>query len=145
VVQTYTLISEVAKRRPQAEDKPKEFVAALPVWKEFSSKLVKWTCLCELYPYRMSLLVLIVLDFEQKGAMNRLVKRRAIKVPEEKGFYRYSRVKDKEGAKEEEVPETFVEENEFISTIYNDHVERFLYSHKLSESMLRTRWPTWPH
>ena len=62
-------------------------------------------------------------------------------MPGEKGFYRYSRVKDKEGAKEEEVPETFVEENEFISTIYNDHVERFLYSHKLSESMLRTQWP----
>ena len=51
-------------------------MAALPGWKEFSSKLVKWVCLCELYPYRMSLLVLIVLDFEQKAAMNRLVKRR---------------------------------------------------------------------
>ena len=145
VVQTYTLISEVAKRRPQAEDKPQEFVASLPVWKEFSSKLVKWTCLCELYPYRMSLLVLIVLDFEQKAAMNRLADRREVfEKKRSKGnahtYYRYhSVVEDKEGqGTETPAPMTFVQENDFISTVYNDHVERFLYSHKLSESMLRT-------
>ena len=34
-----------------------------------------------------------------------------------------------------------LDDERITSKIYNDHVERFLYSHKLSESMLRTQWP----
>ena len=124
----------------------------------------------------MSLLVLIVLDFEQKAAMNRLVKRREEELQrhfnetkpgteEPASFYRYKLVgkdgKDESDTKSKsklpehaEVPAktvadkeevSFMREEEYLSTIYNRHVERFLYSHKLSESMLRTRWPTWPH
>ena len=148
-------------------------MAALPGWKEFSSKLVKWTCLCELYPYRMSLLVLIVLDFEQKAAMNRLAHRREKELRQElkrqsdetkpraeepTSFYRYEPVpkdgkaksgtqsKSKSSENAEETAKdaaggevSFVKEAEFLSTIYNRLVERFLYSHKLSESMLRTQ------
>ena len=47
-------------------------------------------------------------------------------------------------ADEEEEEKSFLNEDEYLSTIYNRHVERFLYSHKLSESMLRARWPALP-
>ena len=76
VMQTYTLISEVAKRRAVDEGQPDVMVGKLPQWRAFTSKLVKWTCLCELYPYRMSLLVLTVTDFEQKQTVNRLAHKR---------------------------------------------------------------------
>ena len=51
---------------------------------------------------------------------------------------------EKEEEEEEEKEESFLNEDEYLSTIYNRHVERFLYSHKLSESMLRARWPALP-
>ena len=40
-------------------------------WVEFRPKVAKWLCLCECYPYRMSFLVLILMDFVQKEQVNR--------------------------------------------------------------------------
>ena len=96
VMQTFTLVTEVARRKPQSEEARDAFIGQLPAWPAFSSKLVKWTCLCELYPYRMSLLVLLVLDFEQKSAMCRLAELREQAArrsgAESPFFYRYNRI-----------------------------------------------------
>ena len=51
---------------------------------------------------------------------------------------------EEEEEEEQQKEESFLNEDEYLSTIYNRHVERFLYSHKLSESMLRARWPALP-
>ena len=62
---------QVAQHKFVDDNSPK-LVRDLPAWTDgkFRRKLVKWTCLCECFPYRMSLLVLIVNDFEQKGQVN---------------------------------------------------------------------------
>ena len=49
-----------------------QYVADDPRWAEFRPRLAKWFCLCQCYPYRMSLLVLIIMDFVQKSLVNRL-------------------------------------------------------------------------
>ena len=150
VMQTYTLISEVAKRRAVEEGGPPDHVVGkLRDWPDFTSKLVKWTCLCELYPYRMSLLVLIVTDFEQKQTVNRLATKReeaSKREGKEEGgggmFFRYvptlqkhAAVSDATGAGKDVME--FPADDEYISTFYNKHVERFLYSLGLSQKMLR--------
>ena len=60
IVNTYQLVAEVAKHRAVAEDRPEELVYKDERWSPFTSKIIKWICLCECYPYRMSLLVLII-------------------------------------------------------------------------------------
>ena len=60
IVNTCQLATEVAKHIPVAEDRPEELVYKDERWLPFTSKLIKWLCLCECYPYRMSLLVLII-------------------------------------------------------------------------------------
>ena len=69
----FQVIVEVAKHRALSEDTPDKLVYKDPRWHPFTAKLIKWICLCECYPYRMSLLVLIITDFAQKGALNAIV------------------------------------------------------------------------
>ena len=137
-------------------------VGKLKVWPDFTSKLIKWTCLCELYPYRMSLLVLIATDFEQKQTVNRLAAQREGKDDGGRSFFRYiasmqipgmagvAAAPGKAGAKDQDVdvagaasstgeanPEIADIDDEYISTFYNKHVERFVYSLGVSQKMLR--------
>merc|ERR1719183_286503 len=75
MLNTYQVIKAVANAMPMSEDEPNgDKVAASPRFLEFCGKLIKWLILCECYPYRMSLLVLKILDFEQKHLTNYLVK-----------------------------------------------------------------------
>ena len=51
---------------------PQRFVKDDAQWAGFRSKLAKWLCLCENYPYRISFLVLVIQDRVQKEQVNRL-------------------------------------------------------------------------
>ena len=45
-------------------------MSELNEWKAFCGKIIKWVCLCECFPYRMSLLALIIEDYEQMTLLN---------------------------------------------------------------------------
>lgn len=44
-----------------------QMVGSLPQWPVFRLKLTKWICLCEIYPYRMTLVVLIIGNLVKKA------------------------------------------------------------------------------
>jgi hypothetical protein len=135
IVNIYQLITEVAKKRPIAEERPEKVVYDDERWLSFTPKLIKWICLCECYPYRMSLLVLIIEDFEQKGAMNDIIEERLKAQPdiESKLVRWYDRTDENEQSK----VTTSLLKGELIATVYFRYVDRFVFAHKLSDKMLR--------
>ena len=135
IVNTYQLITEVAKKRPIAEENPEKVVYDDERWLPFTPKLIKWICLCECYPYRMSLLVLIIEDFEQKGAMNDIIEERLKTQPgiESELVQWYDRTDENEPIK----VTTSLQKDKLISTVYFRYVDRFVFAHKLSDKMLR--------
>ena len=60
------IIHDVANCKPIDDEKQSlTLLDDLPEWSTFTKKLVKWIYLCELYPFRMSILVLILMDLDQ--------------------------------------------------------------------------------
>eukprot|EP00966_Prymnesium_polylepis_P239200 5532000-Prymnesium_polylepis.3 len=121
IVNSYMVVCEVAKgiKLDESDD-----------WPALSSKLIKWTCLCELYPYRMSLLVLTITDFQQKECYNRTVREHPLakKLP----FFKYYNKTDQG----EYVETTGLSGQDCISIVFNRHVDRLVYSNALAEQML---------
>jgi len=71
IVSVYCLISQTAKSLP-IHDGSSRTINSQPDWQMFTFKLIKWVCLCECYPYRMSFLIHSILDYEQKAIMNHI-------------------------------------------------------------------------
>jgi hypothetical protein len=72
VLNVVLIAFEVAKSKLEHEDDLMEkVIASNPLWPEFSTRLTKWIFLCELYPFRMSFLVQMLMDLEQKKMFNR--------------------------------------------------------------------------
>ena len=134
IVNTYQLVTEVARHRAVAEDQPEELVCKDKRWLPFTSKLIKWICLCECYPYRMSLLVLIIEDFEQKGAMNGVVAQRLKDHPDDVEQTKFVRWYDQT---DESQLTTSLSKDELMTTVYFRCVEGFVYAHKIADKMLR--------
>jgi hypothetical protein len=72
VLNVVLIAFEVAKCKLEVDDEfPEKVIALNPRWPEFSARLTKWIFLCELYPFRMSFLVQVLMDLEQKKIFNR--------------------------------------------------------------------------
>ena len=108
-------------------------------WAGFRPKLAKWLCLCEMYPYRMSFLILVIMDLVQKTQVNQL--RRKHPAIQDYGLVHYG----KDGGKtiETETPDTKDESGDLqlpdgmpIVEAYFRHVERYIYSHPKARTML---------
>ena len=96
-------------------------------WAKLRPKLAKWLCLCEMFPYRMSFLVLIITDRVQKSLVNRLAKEHP-----SRGKYRlvgYGKVTTADEGSE--LPEDMP-----IVEAYFQYVERYIYSHPKARKML---------
>jgi hypothetical protein len=102
------LISEIAKVKT-ANEGSTEKLEQLPGWDIFMVKLVKWIVLCECWPYRMSFMVHVLMDFEQKLGFNSIQQSRV------QGSVRYH--------------EVAAHENESIGDLYTCHVEKYIYKH----------------
>jgi hypothetical protein len=66
-------VLQVARNKCQTDEYDSGKVSELAEWPGFKGKLIKWVCLCECFPYRMSLLVLVILDFEQRALSNNVI------------------------------------------------------------------------
>ena len=116
------------------EDVQRGFVDKDDRWDEFRSRLIKWIILAECYPYRVSLLVLQILDREQKAMVNESVKR----WPEDKrsGLFQY-RQGDRLGNVDGPPPDPAFEDQALASAVFFEHVEKKIYTHASSAKMLR--------
>ena len=75
IINVLQIISEVSKIKPLHESKPRELLIHHANWEDFSQKVVQWIFLCEMFPYRMSFLVQILMDYDQKRDFNSLIKK----------------------------------------------------------------------
>ncbi|KAJ8605434.1 hypothetical protein CTAYLR_003312 [Chrysophaeum taylorii] len=124
IVNTYQVILACVKYIRVTESHP-QVVIDDPKWNEFQGKLIKWICLCECYPYRISLLILTLVDQQQIMATNAI----AAKHPKKDVVFTY-RLKD-----EEKVMHT--DDDTPISTAFFEFAEHVVYSHELSAKLLR--------
>ena len=105
-------------------------------WIVLRAKLVKWLCLCECYPYRMSFLVLMITDLVQKEEVNRL---RQDHPSYKNGSYKlvhYStgdKLPDSAAGADKNLE---LPENMPIVEAYFRHVERYIYSLPEARKML---------
>ena len=61
---------EVAKCKPLTESNSLRTIVENNKWSDVSAHLAKWILLCELYPFRMSFLVQLIQDIQQKMKFN---------------------------------------------------------------------------
>ena len=102
-------------------------------WKGFCPKLAKWICLCENYPYRMSLLVLFITDLVQKEMVNQLNTLHPSRSKYGLVYYKKSRLTGVEADLDECLE---LKEDMPIVEAYFRHVERYIYSHNSAKKML---------
>jgi hypothetical protein len=126
IVNTYQVIRSIARRMPESDDAPDGAkVGDIPAFRRFCGKLTKWVVLSECYPYRMSLLVLKIFDFEQKHHTNRLVKAH----PTKSKLYSFC----EEGSHEN----MHLDRDMPIAGVFYEHVERLVHTNDLAYSFLR--------
>eukprot|EP00854_Cymbomonas_tetramitiformis_P000402 gene402-755_t len=137
IMNTYTLITEVANNKTVSDFDPRP-ISKLPAWATFRYKLIKWVCMVECYPYRMSLLVLLILDYDQRHATNTVVSTHPKKDLMFKFFCKGAKIPSETNDTEEEyLPVNRLPDNQLLSRIFYEHVERFLYVHKQADKMMR--------
>ena len=132
---------------------PQRFVKDDAQWAGFRSKLAKWLCLCDIFPYRMSFLVLVVTDRAQKQQVNR--QRHMHPLLDKYGLVHYGMgggnaivldtspdttdesLKGEVGG-EADIKEPGLElpDDMPIAEAYFRHVERYIYSHPKARKML---------
>ena len=121
---------------------PQRFVKDDPQWAGFRSKLAKWLCLCEIYPYRMSFLVLVIQDRAQKEQVNQL--RHTHPSLNKYGLVHYGKgggnkatTDESSGGKvDAKDPSLELADDMPIAEAYFRHVERYIYSHPKARKML---------
>ena len=101
-------------------------------WAKFRPKLAKWLCLCENYPYRMSFLVLVIQDREQKALVNQL---RHTHPSDSKHLPHYGKAAASTVASVDE-PGLELPDDMPIVEAYFREVERSIYSHPKARKML---------
>ena len=105
------------------EDVKRGFVDKDDRWDEFRSRLIKWIILAECYPYRVSLLVLQILDREQKAMVNKSVWQLA-----EWGQGSSSTVRDRLGNVDGPPPDPAFEDPALASAVFSSTWRRNLHT-----------------
>ena len=105
-----------------------------PNWKGFCPKLAKWICLCEIYPYRMSILILFIIDLVKKEMVNKIHSRHPSRSKYGLVYYKKSKTSSDLKASVDKCLE--LEDTMPIVEAYFRHVERYIYSHPKARKML---------
>eukprot|EP00937_MAST-01D_sp_MAST-1D-sp2_P004761 g4761.t1 len=136
LINTYQVVRAVANYTPLDQNKPDGVLLGdrnakhAPRFREFCAKLIKWLVLCECYPYRMSLLVLKILDFQAMCKTNENVKGH-------KGAGKSKLFKFVKAENGDDVGMKHLDSDLPISAIFYEHVERVVDSNRMAEKFLR--------
>ena len=96
-----------------------------PMWSSFLEKCVLWIVLCQNFPYRMSLLVQVLLDFDQKQSFNANSKKLLTGI----------RVVYRNNTAENSQPE--LDDEMSIYAFYMTYVDKFVKAFKKSDRFCR--------
>ena len=134
IVNVLLFVFELAACKPIAEDKPNEMLSSLPGWPRFAALLVKWLCLCECFPYRVSMLLQLLEDLDQKQDYNAISALRKVELTEQKE--RMKPIDLKYGSKRFGVSPT-LDEAMFMRDFFHLHVDASLYVISASKHLQR--------
>lgn len=124
IINMLLLVFEVAKRKIIKVGATNLIITELHCWTLFSRKLTLWIVLCEVYPFRMSMLVSRLIDFEQQLECNQHTMHSSIDI-----FYK---------ARAEDIHEDVQKIDEMtVSRFYFCYVESYIYTVESSRKLLR--------
>ena len=129
IINMLLLVFEVAKRKVIKEEVGMTMNRMVMItehhcWTLFSRKLTLWIVLCEVYPYRMSMLVSRLIDYEQQLECNQHTMHSSIDI-----FYK---------ARAEDIHEDVKKIDEMtVSRFYFCYVESYIYTVESAKKMLR--------
>jgi succinate dehydrogenase assembly factor 1 len=124
IINMLLLVFEVAKRKIIKVGVTNLIITELHCWTLFSRKLTLWIVLCEVYPFRMSMLVSRLIDFEQQLECNQHTMHSSIDI-----FYK---------ARAEDIHDDVQKIDEMtVSRFYFCYVESYIYTVESSRKLLR--------
>jgi hypothetical protein len=140
IVNIYQLMRAVAHKTPVDEATPHgKKVSDMAGFTAFLGKLIKWACLCEWYPYRMSIFILKLLDQQRMAASNELARRHPQNTGKNTGFFVFQRpcsaLCDEDRSKLS--PREHFELEMPISTAFYKFAEPHVYGNELSSKLLQ--------
>ena len=129
LVNLLQIISEIGKIKPaeNSRDSIDKWRGGQP-WTDFSPKIVAWILLAQNFPFRLSTLVQILLDFEQKKTFNE-----RILPPSIKPTFKYHSCQQFDGEKvaaadDPEYPEWIKFDDMLIFDFYQTYMEKFIHA-----------------
>eukprot|EP00597_Dinobryon_sp_UTEXLB2267_P013663 CAMPEP_0170105044 /NCGR_PEP_ID=MMETSP0020_2-20130122/4521_1 /TAXON_ID=98059 /ORGANISM="Dinobryon sp., Strain UTEXLB2267" /LENGTH=826 /DNA_ID=CAMNT_0010329059 /DNA_START=61 /DNA_END=2541 /DNA_ORIENTATION=- len=126
------IISEIAKNKPVTDLSPPVKIAEWEggkKWRDFSKKAVLWIFMAQNFTFRLSALVQVLLDFEQKRDFNNLSR-----------SYKYKKISLQSKASDKEPPNSDQIDNfdeMFIFDFYQKYVEKFIHVFRHADRLSR--------
>ena len=133
ILNVFQVIHGLAELWPLSIYEPEKTVAKdKKIWPALCAKLIKWVCLCEMFPFRMSLLVHVVQEYAQMTAHNKLVHEERNKKAGSRLFLYYQAftpsLQDEAASKDKDQTETEkLSADMLIAELFAEKVERQLY------------------
>ena len=133
ILNVFQVMHGLAELWPLSIYEPEKTVAKdKKIWPALCAKLIKWVCLCEMFPFRMSFLVHVVQDYAQMTAHNKLVHQEKNKNAESRLFLYYQAftpsLQDEAASKDKDQTETEkLSADMLIAELFAEKVERQLY------------------
>jgi hypothetical protein len=133
ILNVFQVMHGLADLWPLSVYEPQKTVAKdKKIWPALCAKLIKWVCLCEMFPFRMSFLVHVVQDYAQKAAHNKLVHEKRSRKAGDDLFLYYKAftpsLQEEAGEKNEDQTETEnLPPKRLIPVLFAQFVERQLY------------------
>ena len=145
LVNLLQIISEIAKLKPMTGLSSGDTIATWnkgEEWKKFSKKAVMWVFMAQYFTFRLSALVQVLLDFEQKRNFNekkRNVNEKKIKVKNiEYGYVKTCRVLTTDATVKGEETNDVADVDEItILKFYQQYVEKYIHILSHSERLSR--------
>ena len=133
ILNVFQVIHGLAELWPLSIYEPEKTVAKdKKIWPALCAKLIKWVCLCEMFPFRMSFLVHVVQYYAQMTAHNKLVHEERNKKAGSRLFLYYQAftpsLQDEAVNKDKDQTETEkLSTDMLIAELFAEKVERQLY------------------
>ena len=133
ILNVFQVMHGLAELWPLSIYEPEKTVAKdKKIWPALCAKLIKWVCLCEMFPFRMSFLVHVVQYYAQMTAHNKLVHEERNKNAESRLFLYYQAftpsLQDEAASKDKDQTETKkLSADMLIAELFAEKVERQLY------------------
>jgi hypothetical protein len=133
ILNVFQVMHGLAELWPLSIYEPEKTVAKdKKIWPALCAKLIKWVCLCEMFPFRMSFLVHVVQYYAQMTAHNKLVHEERNKKAGSRLFLYYQAftpsLQDEAASKDKDQTETEkLSADMLIAELFAEKVERQLY------------------